>query len=102
MFSTQKIAKEKAVQIFTFLDGNGDGKVDMKEFIYGCMKDNELVRILSCSGVTNKTEKAQEVHLVAVQDDGTTKEIVRSPFEEIEADLDDITNTTLETEEKNI
>ena len=99
---SQAKAKEKAVQIFTFLDGNGDGKVDLKEFIFGCMKDNELVRILSCSGVKEKVEKEKqaEVRVIVVEEDGTTKDIIKPPFDQDDPGPE--TSDALDDTEKNI
>ena len=39
-------AKEKAVQIFNYLDVNSDGKVELKEFVSGSLKDKQLVGML--------------------------------------------------------
>ena len=81
-------AKEKAVHIFTFLDGNGDGKVDLKEFVYGCMKDTELVKILTCSTVKEQTEKPPEVRVIVVEEDGSTKDAIQSPIENLDSAMD--------------
>ena len=91
------------MQIFTFLDGNGDGKVDVKEFVYGCMKDNELVKILTCSSLKEKAEKPPEVRVfISEEDQIGTKEIPQPPLEDMESDLEISTSDTSENEEKNI
>jgi hypothetical protein len=91
------------VQIFTFLDGNGDGKVDVKEFVYGCMKDNELVKILTCSSLKEKAEKPPEVRVFISEEDQTgTEDIAQLSLEDMESDLEISTGDTLENEEKNI
>ena len=90
-------AKEKAVQIFTYLDGNGDGKVDLKEFVFGCMKDTELVKILTCNSVKEQAEKPPELRVISVEDDEVTKDNLQSSKEsvdatdmEIDSDLDNV------------
>ena len=85
------------------MDGNGDGKVDVKEFVYGCMKDNELVKILTCSSIKEKAEKPPEVRVFISEEDqiGAT-DIAHPPLEDMESDLEISTSDTLENEEKNI
>lgn len=38
---------EKAKDMFAELDDSGDGEVSQEEFIEGCMKDEDLVKMLS-------------------------------------------------------
>ena len=73
----------------------------MKEFVYGCMKDSELVRILSCSEVAKKAEKPPEVCVVVVEEDRNTNEVVSSHLEESNLE-NNTTSDTLEHVEKNI
>ena len=42
----QGIAREKATEIFNYLDINSDGKVEVNEFVSGSMRDKELVGML--------------------------------------------------------
>lgn len=49
------MAKTRAKQIFDELDANGDGSLTCEEFIAGCMKDEEMVNMLTknCSSEEN-------------------------------------------------
>ena len=66
------------------------------------MKDNELVRILSCSGVKEKVEKEKqaEVRVIVVEEDGTTKDIIKPPFDQDDPGPE--TSDALDDTEKNI
>ena len=44
-------AKVKAKTIFVKLDVNGDGRLSEKEFVGGCLKDEQLRQLLSPSGI---------------------------------------------------
>ena len=39
----QSASKEKATEIFQYLDVNSDGRVELNEFVHGCLKNKELV-----------------------------------------------------------
>lgn len=39
-------SKEKATEIFQYLDVNSDGRVELNEFVHGCLKNKELVEML--------------------------------------------------------
>ena len=44
---TANMAKTRAKQIFRQLDVDGDGSLTCDEFVKGCMKDEEMVMMLS-------------------------------------------------------
>ena len=65
----QGAAKEKATDIFNHLDVNGDGRVELGEFVHGSLKDNELVSMLKRKEVVKVTkEKPPDVCVVLVED----------------------------------
>jgi Ca2+-binding EF-hand superfamily protein len=43
----QKIAVERAEQIFRSLDDNNDGDITEEDFVKGCMEDDEMVNLLN-------------------------------------------------------
>ena len=53
------MAKRRAKQIFRELDVNGDGSITCDEFVKGCMKDEEMVMMLSPE-VDEETEDLDE------------------------------------------
>jgi len=44
-------AADRARKIFGELDINGDGELDMEEFVKGCMEDGDLTRLLNSGGM---------------------------------------------------
>ena len=65
----QGAAKEKATDIFNHLDVNGDGRVELGEFVHGSLKDKELVSMLKRKEVVKVTkEKPPDVCVVLVED----------------------------------
>ena len=66
----QGTAKEKAVEIFNYLDINSDGKVEVNEFVAGSMRDKELVGMLKRK-VELKSDKSNlpDVCVVLVDED---------------------------------
>ena len=69
-------AKEKAAQIFSFLDVNGDGNIDLNEFLNGCLRDEEMVDILSHSGKKVKLRKVYHF-----TEDQSEKKEIKYPFQ---------------------
>ena len=66
----QGAAKEKATDIFNHLDVNGDGRVELGEFVHGSLKDKELVSMLKKKEVEKVTkEKPPDVCVVLVEDE---------------------------------
>lgn len=62
------------MEIFNYLDVNSDGKVELKEFVTGSLRDKELVGMLKRKGdVKPSTEPAAQpppdVCVVLVDDD---------------------------------
>ena len=62
------------MEIFNYLDVNSDGKVELKEFVTGSLRDKELVGMLKRKGdVKPSTESAAQpppdVCVVLVDDD---------------------------------
>jgi hypothetical protein len=43
-------AQERAQQIFSKMDTDGNGILDEKEFVLGCLADSSLVQMLVLSG----------------------------------------------------
>lgn len=43
----EQLAIDRANKIFSFLDINNDGDISEQEFVKGCLKDEELVMLLS-------------------------------------------------------
>ena len=78
-------AKERAKEIFAFLDANGDGKIDQQEFIGCCLLDEEMVNILNRSG-----KKVQKVFHVT-EETGRNKGI-KMPLENAMSIFDEIKN----------
>ena len=50
-FFTKDSAAERARKIFSELDINGDGELDIEEFVKGCMDDSDLTRLLNAGGM---------------------------------------------------
>ena len=66
----QGTAKEKAVEIFNYLDINSDGKVELNEFVSGSLRDKELVGMLKRKvEVKSMKEKPPDVCVVLVDDE---------------------------------
>ena len=62
---SNNMAKSRAKAIFSELDVNGDGSITCDEFIQGCMKDDDMVKMLKSNAAeepetsenSNKTPK---------------------------------------------
>ena len=52
------MAKSRAKQIFKELDVNGDGSLTCDEFVKGCMKDEDMVKMLKKNGQEEPEEGA--------------------------------------------
>ena len=69
----QGAAKEKATEIFQYLDVNSDGRVELQEFVNGFLKNKELVGMLKKKSETPKSMKPPDVCVVLVQDDNNSE-----------------------------
>ena len=84
-FVPKTCAKEKAAQIFSFLDVNGDGKIELKEFLAGCLGDEEMVSILN---TRDKRVVRNKVFYFTEEKD--RKKEVKCPFESSLSIFDEI------------
>ena len=80
-------AKEKAVQIFSFLDVNGDGRIELQEFLTGCLGDEDMVNILSHGPKPKKLKPRKVFHFT---EDLTVKKDIKYPFENSISIFDEI------------
>ena len=45
--NSQENAADRAKKIFAELDSNGDGELDVDEFVKGCLEDRDLLQTLN-------------------------------------------------------
>ena len=58
--TSNNMAKTRAKQIFSELDINGDGSLTCDEFIEGCMKDDDMVKMLKSKTEEQEQEETSE------------------------------------------
>ena len=56
---SNNMAKSRAKQIFSELDVNGDGSITCDEFIQGCMRDEDMVKMLKSNADSTETETSE-------------------------------------------
>ena len=57
---SNNMAKIRAKQIFSELDINGDGSLTCDEFIQGCMKDEDMVKMLKSDNEDPELDQTSE------------------------------------------
>ena len=57
---SNNMAKQRAKQIFSELDVNGDGSITCDEFIAGCMKDDDMVKMLKSNSNEVSVDQTEE------------------------------------------
>ena len=73
----QSASKEKATEIFQYLDVNSDGRVELNEFVHGCLKNKELVNMLKKKPPNEITNNKPPDVCVVLVDENLPEETVQ-------------------------